>query len=551
MRRSLNIPRNEMLAPSLISYYDCSDIIGELEGLLLSKKGLNRASHPLCDKNEHYLDFCDECMKHLLKVAKSTLYNLPPAHAIANHFFIGEMPDKLFNGATWVEHAMTSMATNVASTRIIRGGPRRSIRSHVLVFGSIPGPPATLLPRKLNDDAHFRIILAGPFTQPQMDRLRQQHLVRKLVCTELLSFYRENNLFYKNFEMDIIALRNMPKVNNPEDMFDQVNDLDISPEIVDLIDIQQQRVNDRPTQTNLSNICETMVVERTVIFTDTEVNKAVLVSKAIKEPVFTAHSSNSFVNENVIAQMFPHLFPYGRGHPNEMRRRIKLSPFQCIKHYLLLSSHRHAQDRSFTLAAFDKLSMEHAYTIVSVRAKQNPYIYKNFHTVEVKDLDIALQKVELRRRGRLNNFFNSKDCSNVTDDSKKADAFLKSVEISAINVWGSNQERKRCRREAFSMVLKFGQPALFTTLTPNTDNGITIAYYAGITGVKSLFDLEFKDMPSPVNMEQMAMKDYCASARLYDTIINTFLTTAIGWDPISNSPSKEGGLFGPLKLTME
>jgi len=105
MRRSLNIPQNEMLAPSLISYYDCSDIIGELEGLLLSKKGLNRASHPLCDKNEHYLDFCDECMKHLLKVAKSTLYNLPPAHAIANHFFIGEMPDKLFNGATWVEHA--------------------------------------------------------------------------------------------------------------------------------------------------------------------------------------------------------------------------------------------------------------------------------------------------------------------------------------------------------------------------------------------------------------------------------------------------------------
>jgi len=66
------------------------------------------------------------------------------------------------------------------------------------------------------------------------------------------------------------------------------------------------------------------------------------------------------------------------------------------------------------------------------------------------------------------------------------------------------------------MVLKFGQPALFTSLTPNTDNGMTVAYYAGITGFNSLFDLEFKDLPSPIKMDEIAMKVYCASARLYD-----------------------------------
>ena len=199
------------------------------------------------------------------------------------------------------------------------------------------------------------------------------------------------------------------------------------------------------------------------------------------------------------------------------------------------------------LAVFDKLSMENAYTRVSVRAKQKPEIYKIFNTVEIEDLKIALEKVELRRRGRLNDLSNLQDTANATDESRRADAFLKSVEISSVNVWGSNQEREKCRREAFSMVLKFGQPALFTTLTPNTDNGLTIAYYAGITGLKSLFDLEFKDMPCREHVEKVAMKDYCASARLYDIIINTFLTTAIGWDPKSNSPLKEGGLFGHVK----
>ena len=86
----------------------------------------------------------------------------------------------------------------------------------------------------------------------------------------------------------------------------------------------------------------------------------------------------------------------------EIKRRIKLSSFQCAKHYLLLSSRRFAQDRYFTLMVFDRLSMENAYTRVSIRANNNPKIYKNYHTVEVNDLDTALQKIELRRRGRLN-----------------------------------------------------------------------------------------------------------------------------------------------------
>ena len=105
------------------------------------------------------------------------------------------MPDNLFN-ATWVEHAMTSLVTNVASTRIVRGGVRRAIRSHVMVFGSIPGPPATLLPRKLDDDAHFRVILAGSFTASQMERIRQQHLVRQKMCKNLLDFYKIKDFIF-------------------------------------------------------------------------------------------------------------------------------------------------------------------------------------------------------------------------------------------------------------------------------------------------------------------------------------------------------------------
>jgi len=253
------------------------------------------------------------------------------------------------------------------------------------------------------------------------------------------------------------------------------------------------------------------------------------------------HSSNVFVNENETAQMFPHLFPYGRGHPNELKRRIKLSAFECAKHYLMLSSRRFAQDKYFTLAVFDRLSMANAYTRISVRAKQKPQIFSNFDKVEVPELDAALKRKELQRRGRAKESVNF---TNATEESKKADALLKSVEVSSVNVWGSNEERHKCRRQAFAIVNKFGQPALFITLTPNTENGMSIAYYSGITGLNSLHDLEFKDMPDQLQLETVAMKDYCASARLYDQMINTFLTTAVGWDSASKRPLREPGLFG-------
>jgi len=70
----------------------------------------------------------------------------------------------------------------------------------------------------------------------------------------------------------------------------------------------------------VSNICKTILVERTIVFIDTE----------IKETVFTVHSSNVIINENSTAQMFPHLFSFGRGHPNEPKRRIKLSLFSAL-----------------------------------------------------------------------------------------------------------------------------------------------------------------------------------------------------------------------------
>jgi hypothetical protein len=51
------------------------------------------------------------------------------------------------------------------------------------------------------------------------------------------------------------------------------------------------------------------------------------------EPHFLVHHSTQFTQkDNVLfARMFPHLFPYGRGHPGE-ERHVPVSFEACVRH---------------------------------------------------------------------------------------------------------------------------------------------------------------------------------------------------------------------------
>lgn len=56
--------------------------------------------------------------------------------------------------------------------------------------------------------------------------------------------------------------------------------------------------------------------------------------------------------QNLFALMFPALFPWGRGDPDE-NRPVNVSRERCLAHYLLLSSRRFSQDSIFPLVAYD------------------------------------------------------------------------------------------------------------------------------------------------------------------------------------------------------
>lgn len=75
--RRLLSSRDENLASPLASEYDCSDILPELEGILLSKRGVDRVGRSL-----HVCNQCDDSLR------KREI----PKFAIKNGFCIGSLP---------------------------------------------------------------------------------------------------------------------------------------------------------------------------------------------------------------------------------------------------------------------------------------------------------------------------------------------------------------------------------------------------------------------------------------------------------------------------
>jgi hypothetical protein len=195
--------------------------------MMLSKMGVRTAS------SHTWLDVCDECHSSLQKKG-----NKPPKHAIANGFYVGALPDHL-HAATWIEKVMTQLVTVVAQTRVMRGGRHRSIRSHCMVFDANPDPPATLLPRRVDRNGPYRVVLAGPMTSEQTDTIRKLHHARGCVVNELLQFYKAHNNLCGDVTLSEGLIRSIDEDSSLcERIFMEVNESEAG----DAVDAEQESV---------------------------------------------------------------------------------------------------------------------------------------------------------------------------------------------------------------------------------------------------------------------------------------------------------------------
>ena len=81
---------------------------------------------------------------------------LSPKYAISNGFAIGSLPDNLWGGTTAIEKMFVILSIPECTIETIKSeGGQKILRSHGMTFVNDPGPPASMLPRDIDDVSSF------------------------------------------------------------------------------------------------------------------------------------------------------------------------------------------------------------------------------------------------------------------------------------------------------------------------------------------------------------------------------------------------------------
>jgi hypothetical protein len=187
------------------------------------------------------------------------------------------------------------------------------------------------------------------------------------------------------------------------------------------------------------------------------------------------------------------------------------------------------------LVSFDFLSVQRMYLQVALKCQRNPSLFEPYSAITEESLMEALRENELGRQGP--SHANRSNASNV----------LKTVELSSGVMWGSDAERAQCRRRAFAYQARFGQPALFVTLTPNVAESYVMAEYCGVLSIDTLFDAAMAEAPGRAALHSASMRNDVASARLFMRNMNAFIEHVLGVAPKRMKTKPFDGLFGEGK----
>ncbi|OWY98326.1 hypothetical protein PHMEG_00030934 [Phytophthora megakarya] len=317
-----------------------------LSGASVSPRGIQ--SYTGDDSSMHsWMSVCSECDKSIQRGKLSKF-------AIGNGFFVGCLSKDLL-GLTIPERLMTQLAHITALTRVMRGGRHRCIRSHCIAFDCKPGPPVCLLPRMMNNVVSYRVLLVGEFTTQQAAQVRRMHRVRQQEVRDLFAFYMQHNHLYAGVKVDNSALSSEYTDDDIEGVFvEHVDDPECS--LDNEMNREQESVHGESDAWHLNDPHdECRVIERRLglVIDKAPVSPAVVPTEG-KEREFEIRRSTQMANDvsktllarlrrstqmandvfkTLLARLFPHLFPFGRGHPGE-DRKLHVSVEECIKHYV-------------------------------------------------------------------------------------------------------------------------------------------------------------------------------------------------------------------------
>lgn len=253
-------------------------------------------------------------------------------------------------------------------------------------------------------------------------------------------------------------------------------------------------------------------------------------------------------NPGLWTGMFPHLFPWGIGLPEDPERTRKVTIEAHVKHLLNFNGRRFQVDHSFSFVAMNILQRRRVRTACQFKVKRSEWdnALELLCSAELSVCD------RIRARGEANPHSPLKP---KNEAEKRLFDLMDKVTLAATTVPGSQGSKLKLRNQIRAMCTMLGMPTIFFTLNPADIYNPLFCLLAGVD-VK-LEDKVSPNLPDTFERSIMLAKNPVAGAKFFDAMMTSFIDVVLGYGKKkevgaadeSGLPAQEviSGVFGPVE----
>ncbi|CAF1039182.1 unnamed protein product [Adineta steineri] len=434
---------------------------------------------------QNKVDMCRLCQKCHSALFKKSI----PKFSTANNMWLGDIPIEL-QGLTIPEQKLISLYRH-NSCIIKLHSPFHSattaqpaLNGNCITFLQNVPNIVDSLPLALDNLCDtLKVIFIGA-RPPDRIQLRKVLTVRKKKIIEALRWLKKHNILYQKVNINLQNINQLPEDDVPECIMStleqKVGDKEIPSEragyvpdplsnpidftATDSIPISNSGVLDINGTSVSSEEISTCVLNRIKNNgRDDEINT--------ENVYLIPHSSrpvNEYFNPKLLAGLYPTLFCYGLGAPEDQSRPVIVNLREHIRYLLSYNDRRFETNHSFIFIVFNLLQRRDACFHAQLIATK-PYFRTSadeIQSLSSKDIEVALE--------------NSLKRIYSTGSNKTLNKLLQHIKTIGGRIMGSAYSRMALRTQIHALIYNQGLPSIFLTINPADIHSPIALYFAGV-----------------------------------------------------------------------
>ncbi|CAM4985043.1 unnamed protein product [Rotaria socialis] len=488
---------------------------------------------------QNRVSMCTVCQKCYDSLSKKHIPKFSPA----NNMWLGDVPTEL-QGLTIPEEKLISLYRH-NSCVIKRHSPFHStttaqsaLKGNCITFlQNIPNIVSSL-PLRLDDLCEaLKVIFVGA-RPPERIQLKKVLTVRKKKIIQALYWLKKHNLLYQNVDINLENIAQLPEDDVPEflisTMEERIGDEEIPSERVGYIpDPLAYLMKSASSDTIPINNSGVLDVNGSTVSSDGITN---YVLRKIKndgrkgetdsENVYLIpHSSkpvNEYFNPKLLAGLYPTLFCYGHGSPEDQSCPVEINLREHIRYLLSYNDRRFERNHSFIFVVFNLLQRRDACFHAQLIATK-PYFQATAHEIRSlnsKDIEMALDHISTRTYS--------------SEPNSVLKKLLNHIKTIGGRVMGSAYSRAALRTRIHALIFNLGLPSIFLTLNPADIHSPVALYFAGVNIY--LDNIRIEQLMTTYKRAETIASHPVATAKFFNFLITNILDTMI-----------VGGVLGAVK----